>query len=173
MPIYLKPVTLQDGHKIVLWRNDDIVKSHCLTKSVVTEESNKQFFRDYVETGKYKQFMVYYVDEYLPMVSYAIASVYLKDMDYGNKRCELCVFTSCDKEWKSEQITDSIKQLLHKAFYEYDMHKVYTYVFVKFPEEIDILEEAGFVKEGLLKGESLNERGEYEDILRMAIFKPL
>lgn len=43
------------------------------------------------------------------MVSYTIASVYLKDMDYGNKRCDLYVFTSCDEEWKGEQITESIK----------------------------------------------------------------
>lgn len=54
MPIYLKSVTMQDGPRIVSWRNNDIVKSNCLTKSDVTEESHKQFFKDFIETGKYK-----------------------------------------------------------------------------------------------------------------------
>lgn len=51
------------------------------------------------------------------------------------------------------------------------MHKVCSYVFVKFPEEIEILERVGFIKEGLLKDEALNKHGEYDDIIRIAIFK--
>ena len=58
MKIYLRPITLKDGNFIVKWRNDEKVKSHCMTKGTVTEESNEAFFKANVETGKYKQFMV-------------------------------------------------------------------------------------------------------------------
>ena len=89
MSIVLRPITLEDGKNIVRWRNSEEVKSHCLTKTVITEESNAEFFRNNVETGKYKQFIVEYSDKDFPIVTYPIASVYLKDMDYGNNRCEL------------------------------------------------------------------------------------
>ena len=58
-------------------------------------------------------------------------------MDYDNKRCELCIFTSSDREWDSTSQSEAIKMLVEKAFNEYGMHKVYSYVFTKFPEEID------------------------------------
>lgn len=69
MKIYLRPITLKDGNFIVKWRNDEKVKSHCMTKGTVTEESNEAFFKANVETGKYKQFMVECVDKDFPVVS--------------------------------------------------------------------------------------------------------
>ena len=96
MKIYLRPITLEDGRHLVKWRNDKNVINHCLTRSTITEDSNREFFKNYVQTGKYIQFMVERLDEDFPMVAYPIATVYLKDMDYVNKRCELCIFTSTD-----------------------------------------------------------------------------
>ena len=169
MKIYLRPITLKDGNFIVKWRNDEKVKSHCMTKGTVTEESNEAFFKANVETGKYKQFMVECVDKDFPVVSYTIATVYLKDMDYDNKRCELCIFTSRDREWDSTSQSEAIKMLVEKAFNEYGMHKVYSYVFTKFPEEIELLKNAGLAIEAILENEALNEKGEYEDIVRMSV----
>ena len=169
MHIFLRPVSENDGPNIVRWRNDPEVLSHCLDKTHITEESNRAFYRTNVETGKYKQFVVECVETYSGVCTYPIATVYLKDMDYGNKRCELCIFTSSDVEWKPEGQTLAIKQLLEKAFNEYGMHKVYSYVFRKFPNEVDLLRNAGFEIEATLKGEARNENGDYEDIIRLCV----
>ena len=59
-----------------------------------------------------------------------------------------------------------------KAFNDYGMHKVYSYVFKKYPEEAKLLEEAGFIVEASLKQEALNENGEYEDLVRLSYIKP-
>ena len=91
MRIYLRPVTEKDGAHIVQWRNSEKVKNHCMTKASITEESNLQFYKEKVLTGKYKQFMVERVEEDTGLVAYPIATVYLKDIDYENKRCELCI----------------------------------------------------------------------------------
>lgn len=170
MNIYLRPITESDGPNIVRWRNDSDVLSHCLDKTHITEESNQAFYKANVETGKYKQFIVECVESYSGVCTYPIATVYLKDMDYGNKRCELCIFTSSDVEWKPEGQTIAIEQLVKKAFKEYGMHKVYSYVFSKFPSEVDLLKNAGFEFEATLKGEAKNEHGEYEDIIRLCVF---
>ncbi len=168
MQIFLRPITESDGPNIVRWRNNPEVLSHCLDKTHITEESNRAFFKANVETGKYKQFIVECVESYSGVCTYPIATVYLKDMDYGNKRCELCVFTSSDVEWNPEGQTIAIKMLVEKAFNEYGMHKIYSYVFVKYPEEVDLLKNAGFIKEAVLKGEALGEDGKFEDLIRLS-----
>ena len=171
MRIFLRPVTENDGVYIVKWRNSEEVKKHCLTKAPITLESNRVFFKNYVCTGKYKQFMVERVEDELGLAAYPIATAYLKDMDYENKRCELCVFTSNDVEWDLEGQSMAVKMLLEKAFKEYGMHKVYSYVYTKYCEELDMLKKAGFVIEATLLKEALGDNDEFEDIVRLCIFR--
>lgn len=169
MKISLRPITPQDGAHLVKWRNDEHIINHCLSRATITEESNREFYKEYVETGKYKQFMVERFDEDFPVVSYPIATVYLKDMDYTNKRCELCIFTSTDTEWEPESQSIAIQMLIEKAFNEYGMHKVYSYVFYKYPNEVELLKNAGFSAEAILKEEAINSDGKYEDIVRLSV----
>lgn len=169
MRIVLRPITENDATLIVNWRNSLDVLSHCLTKSPITVESHNKFYREKVISGKYKQFIVERIDETIGVVSYPIATVYLKDVDQENKRCELCIFTSNDSEWIIESQSLAIKMLIEKAFNEYDMHKIYSYVFVKHLDEINLLKKSGFEVESILKEEAINENGQYEDIARMYI----
>ena len=169
MNIVLRPVTLDDARMLIRWRNDDYVINHCLSRATITEESNREFYKNFIETGKYKQFIVDCIDKDFSVVSYPIGTVYLKDIDYTNKRCELCVFTSTDTEWKLENQSEAIHLLVEKAFNEYGMHKVYSYVFYKFPEEVQLLKDAGFSAEAILKDEALGADGKYEDIVRLSI----
>ncbi len=171
MKIFLRPITENDGANIVKWRNSNKVKNHCMTKAPITLESNQKFYRDNVLTGKYRQFIVERIEEETGLVSYPIATVYLKDIDNENKRCELCVFTSDDVEWQAEGQSIAIKMLVDKAFEEYDMHKVYSYVFYKYSDEVDLLKSAGFSVETILKEEALNESGQFEDVVRLSVFK--
>lgn len=171
MKIVLRPITLQDAGHLIKWRNDENVLNHCLSRATITEESNREFYKNNIETGKYKQFMVERLADDFPMVAYPIATVYLKDMDYTNKRCELCIFTSTDTEWELESQSQAIQMLVQKAFNEYGMHKVYSYVFYKYPDEVELLKKAGFSSEAILKDEALNEDGKYEDVVRLCIIK--
>ena len=169
MRIFIRPITINDGQYIVKWRNNEVVQSHCFSKAQVTLASNEKFFKDNVLSGKYKQFMVERVEEDYGLATYPIATIYLKDIDYKNKRCELCVFSNNDKEWIPESQSSGIRMLIDKAFREYGMHKVYSYVFKKFPDEIDILVKAGFNEEAILEKEAMNKEGGYEDVVRLCI----
>lgn len=171
MQIFLRPITESDGPIIVRWRNDSSVLSHCMDKTHITVESNLAFYKANVLTGKYKQYIVECLDETTGVCTYPIATVYLKDMDYNNKRCELCIFTSSDVEWKPEGQTIAIEQLTQKAFEEFGMHKVYSYVFKKYPDELELLKNAGFTVEAVLENEAISIEGDYEDIIRLSIVK--
>lgn len=169
MRIYLRPITLEDGPIIVKWRNTTDVSSHCFDKTQITVESNAAFYKSYIESGKYKQYIVERIDEDFGVSSYAIATVYLKDFDRVNHRCELCIFTSDDQEWNTESQSIAIKMLLDKAFSEFGMHKVYTYVFADNKDEVALMKRAGLKEEAVLEKEAVNLSGEYVDVLRMTI----
>lgn len=154
---------------IVKWRNSPKVSSHCLNKRTVTEESHLDFYEKNIETGHYLQYIVERMEESYENASYSIATVYLKDIDRFNRRCELCIFTSDDEEWNNESQALAIRMLLEKAFKELNLHKVYSYVFYKFIDEADLLKKAGFATEAILKNEAVNENGEFEDIVRFSI----
>lgn len=171
MRIYLRPIKLEDGSNIVKWRSANSVKNHCFDKNEVTLESNESFYKKNIETGKYKQFIVERIDEDFGVSSYPIATVYLKDMDLGNQRCELCIFTSDDQEWNTDSQSIAIKMLVEKAFQEYGMHKVYSYVFKENADEVALLENAGFYKEAELEAEALDMDGKFVDVLRMCVIR--
>ncbi len=169
MRIYLRPITLADGETIVKWRNTRHVSSHCFNKKPITVESNIAFYKEFVETGKYKQFIVERIDEDFGVSSYPIATVYLKDFDKVNHRCELCIFTSDDQEWNTESQSIAIRLLLEKAFTEYKMHKVYTFVFADNKDEVSLMKRAGLQEEAVLVQEAVDSEGNYVDVLRMTI----
>ena len=171
MRIFLRPITEKDGEHIVKWRNSEKVLKHCMTKTPITLESHMQYYRDRVLTGKNIQFIVERIEEESCLAAYPIATVYLKDVDNENKRCELCIFTSNDVEWDLEGQSIAIKMLLEKAFNEYGLHKVYSYVYSKYPEELELLKKTGFIVEATLKQEALDTDGLFEDIIRLYIMK--
>jgi RimJ/RimL family protein N-acetyltransferase len=140
-----------------------------MTKAPITLESHMQYFRDKVLTGKNIQFIVERIEENTGLVSYPIATIYLKDVDNENHCCELCVFTSSDVEWDTEGQIQATKMILDKAFKEYGMHKVYARTF--YNEGIEMLKSAGFTLEAVLKSEVIIN-GEYKDIYRLSIFNP-
>lgn len=171
MRIYLRPITLEDGPFIVKWRNSPKVSNHVFDRTPLTIESNQKFYEDNILTGRYKQFIVERIDEEFGVASYPIATAYLKGMDPINKRCQLCIFTSDDQEWNTDSQSIAVEMLLEKAFTEYGMNKIFSYVFAQNIDEIDLLKKAGFTEEALLKKEALNMDNEYVDIVRMCIFK--
>lgn len=171
MRIFLRPITEKDGANIVKWRNSDVVRSHSMQKATITEESNRKFFAENILTGKYKQYIVERVEEETGLVSYPIATVYLKDIDNENKRCELCIFTSNDREWDVDSQRIAIKMLLEKAFNEFGMHKVYSYVIDGNMGGANLLQQTGFSIEAILKAEALTD-GKFVDVTRLCAFNP-
>ncbi|MBQ3355850.1 MAG: GNAT family N-acetyltransferase [Oscillospiraceae bacterium] len=168
MIIRLRPITKEDGPMIVKWRNSPSVLAHCLNQNPITVESNEAFFHQHVLTGNYLQFIA---EEYDAKKEHStpIATVYLKDIDKTNKRCELCIFTSDDQGWNTDNHVIAVKQMLQKAFEELQIHKVYAYTFYRFINEASLLKRAGFTMEAVLKEEVINSDGEYDDIVRFSI----
>ena len=171
MKIFLRQITENDGSLIIKWRNNPKVSMHCFNRTPITFESNRKFFKEQVLSGNYKQYIVERIEESTGVVSYPIASVYLKDIDRTNKRCQLCIFTSDDEEWNTDSQRIAIEKLLFIVFEELGMHKVYSYVFTQYADEKQLLQNAGFDVEAVLKNEAMGSDGKFEDVYRMVMFE--
>lgn len=169
MKIYLRPIQESDGRLIVKWRNTPNVAKHCFNREPITEESNREFYRSEVLTGHYKQYIVERQEETFGVASYSIATVYLKNIDNTNHRCQLCVFTSDDEEWNSESQVIAVRMLLKIAFNELEMEEVYSYVFVKYADEVDLLKKVGFSIESKEERMENSQCNQVEDVYRMVI----
>lgn len=171
MNVFLRPVQEKDGHLIVKWRNSPNILRHCMNQNKITLDSNRNFFNDNVKTGKYIQYIVERIEEGTSVVSYPIATVYLKDIDRMNRRCELCIFTSDDEEWNAESQSIAIQMLLKEAFGDLKMHKVYSYVFYKFLDEANLFRSAGFSIEAVFRSEVKSAENEFEDVVRFSVME--
>lgn len=168
--IYLRPIQADDGKLIVKWHNNPIVLDHRFNKELITEESNRLFFENYILTGKYKQFIVERIVEPYGVASYSIATIYLKNIDQYYKTSEMCMFSSYQEEWTSESKSIAIKLLVEKAFFEYGMRIIYTFVNAKFKEDVEILKDIGFYEECIAKDEIIDLSGNPNDVVKMCIF---
>ena len=138
MRIFIRPITESDTANIVKWRNSEKVHKHCMSKIPVTMESHMQYYRNKVLTGKNIQFIVERIEEELGLAAYPIATIYLKDVDNENHRCELCVFTSCDVEWETEGQILATKMILENLTDEERQKDMNDYPLKRYgkPEEI-------------------------------------
>ena len=171
MRIILRSIKIDDGTKIVKWRNSKKVASHCFNKAPITLESNDEFYKRNIETGKYKQYIVERIDEDFGVSSYPIATVYLKDIDVENQRCELCIFTSDDEEWNTDSQRIAVDKILNIAFDEIGMHKVYSYVYSDNVDEIELMVNSGLCVEAILEEEARDIEGKFVSVTRMKIME--
>lgn len=170
MAIWLREIKKEDTDFIVDWRNKDYVRRHCLDDRLITKESNLSFYENNVLTKRYFQYMVEQIDKDFSQCSYPIATGYLKNLDYKNKKCELGFFPSNDVEWDGKVEREAIKLLIQKAFNEHGIRKIYTYVFADCLDEIALYICNGFEQEGCFKDEVYTSEGNYRTLVRLAIF---
>ncbi|SJZ54544.1 GNAT family N-acetyltransferase [Treponema porcinum] len=144
MRFFLREVKLEDGKNIVNWRNNRNVITHCIDKTLITEESNERFYHEYVETGRVKQFIIERSDEELGG-GYPIGTIYLKDIDTQKHICELGMYPSEDTEWNSESQKFAVISMVNRAIDDYGMMELFAFVIKNCVEEKEVLQKAGFV----------------------------
>lgn len=171
MKVFLRKISEEDGAYIVKWRNSEHVKKHCIDKKEVTLATNIDYYEKKISTGQYIQYVVERMDEEYGVFSYPIGTIYLKNLDYKNKKCELGFFPSDDEEWNDESKKMAVEQLLEKVFGEFGFHKVYVCVLEDCDDELDLFYKAGFKKEGVLLDEIKSDQDIFKDIVRLCVLK--
>ena len=129
-------------------------------------EGHTNWLENVVKTGRAAQFIIYEKDENVP-----VGSVFLRDIDYQNKKAEYGIFIGEDTARGKGMGTEAAKSIVQYGFTELKLHKIFLRVLADNKGAIKSYENAGFVQEAYLKDEVLLN-GEYRDIVLMAVINP-
>lgn len=161
--IILKPISSEDTENIIRWRNSENVRKNFLDQRMFTVESHTKWLKNMVETGKVEQFIIIDKNNNLP-----VGSVFLRDIDYENRKAEYGVFIGEDSARGKGIGTAAAERIIQYGFEELKLHKIFLRVLAENIGAIKSYEKAGFKQEAYLVDE-VNINDEFKDIVLMAV----
>lgn len=163
--INLRSITPDDTAYIVKWRNSPCVQKYFIYREKITAESHMKYFKENIETGKIKQFVIVEKSTETP-----IGCVYLRDIDLQNDNAEFGIFIG-EKEYRGKGFGKESAQLICKyAFEELNLHKIMLRVLPFNAIAVKMYEIIGFKQEANLK-EHAKIDGKYEDVILMGLLR--
>lgn len=161
--VTIRPVTEADTDRIIAWRNAPSVMAHFIYRTPLTRKAHLNWLHNRVETGEVAQFVIYDGET-------AVGSVYLRDIDRSNQKCEYGIFIGDDSCRGKGIGTVAAKLALAYAFEELQMNRVYLRVFADNTRAIKSYEKVGFRYEGTFRQDVMID-GAGVDIVFMAILR--
>ena len=163
--VMLRPMTEQDTDNIIKWRNAPSVMENFIYRTPFTREAHLNWYHNRVLTGDVAQFIIVDTD-----TNTDVGSVYLRDIDKQNQKCEFGIFIG-EESCRGKGIgTKATKLILDYAFKELKLNRVFLRVFAKNERAIKSYEKAGFIHEGTFKDDVIIDNVAY-DMVFMAVLK--
>ena len=165
MNVSIRPITEADTPKIVKWRNTPSVVEHFIYRTPLTEEAHLNWFHNRVQTGNVAQFMITDTE-----TGEEVGSVYLRDIDRDNRKCEYGIFIGEDSCRGKGIGSAAAKLALDYAFDTLGLNRVFLRVFADNTRAIKSYENAGFVYEGKFRDDVIID-GKAYDMVFMGILR--
>ncbi len=144
--IYLSPISYEDTEDIVRWRNKPCVREHFIYREPFTREIHENWMKTKVEVGKVIQYII--CDK---ATTRKIGSVYLRDIDRKNRKCEFGIFIGEEDFLSRGYGREAAELITDYAFGELGIHKIYLRVLAHNQRALCSYLKAGFVQEGISK----------------------
>ena len=142
------------------WRSDSRVNRY-IRQGIRTFEEVRQWKRDYFSGERNQLFSIRINDT-------PIGYFTVEDIDYTNRKCEFgIVIGETDMQEKGIG-AECIKLMLHRAFGEMNMHRVFAVIIEVNTASVRSIEKAGFTLEGRQRHARL-VGGEFKDVLCYSI----
>ncbi len=161
--VSLRPICIEDTDNIIRWRNSEQVKKNLFSQADITSEIHKEYYKNCVETGKCKQFIIETLEGNLD-----IGTVFIKNIDENHRKAEFGIFIGEACARGKGYGTAATKQMLNIAFEEYKLNRIYLQVLESNESGIKAYLNAGFIKEGLLV-EEFRRGEEFHNVVVMGI----
>ncbi len=162
--ICLRPIRPDDTDWVIAWRNSEHVRNNFLYQEQITASDHEKWMREMVGTGKVVQWIIYVSDGDMP-----IGSVYLRDIDKENRKCEFGIFIGDKVDCGRGYGTEACNLATKYAFETLGLSKVYLRLKSENIAAMKVYERAGYVTEGVFKQDRWIA-GEPVDVVFMARF---
>lgn len=139
--IYLRPITEEDTDMVLRWRNSDAVKQFFIYQRDITKADHLHWFHSKVCTGQVYQFIIY------TQTGKPIGSVYIQNVDQDRKQAEYGIFIGDEQELGKSYGTDAARLMVHFAFHELKLKKLYLRVLADNERAIRSYSRVGFVRD--------------------------
>ena len=164
--VYIRPMREEDVDRWVTWRNSDHVKNYYIYRGVFTRQSQLEWMKANVETGKACLMIICLSENDRP-----IGCVHIKDIDRVHNKGEYGIFIGEADVHGNGYGSSAAKMMLRYGFEELSLHRIYLEAIEGNDRAIKSYEHAGFVKEGVLRDNVLIE-GTYRNIVWMGAINP-
>lgn len=163
--VILREMTKDDTQNIIKWRNAPSVVENFIYRTPLDEEAHLNWYNNRVKTGEVAQFIIVDTESNID-----VGSVYLRDIDNKNRKCEYGIFIG-EESCRGKGIgSTAAKLVLDYAFKTLNMNRVFLRVFADNPRAIRSYEKAGFKYEGTFKADVIIDSVP-RDMVFMAILK--
>lgn len=159
----LRPITVDDTDELLKWRNSDEVKKYFIYQKDISREEHLSWLENKVSSGKVVQFIIHN-----RIKDVDIGSVYIQDIDSNHKKGEYGIFIGDLENNVIHGGSAVCKTVVDYAFNELGLHRLYLRVHETNTRAIKSYENAGFIREGLLR-DDVCINGEYINIVWMGI----
>ena len=162
--IILRKLEERDTANIVRWRNSEAVRRNLFTQSLLTEEQHLRYFRNTVQTGRCRQYIIQVCGE-KPL---DVGTVFLKNVDPEQKQAEFGIFIGEPGARGKHLSLAATTAVLQIAFTELGLERVYLAVVGDNLPAVKTYLRAGFQEIGRELNVFPRER-QFADIIHMDI----
>jgi RimJ/RimL family protein N-acetyltransferase len=157
------PIRYEDRMAILKWRNEQIY--HLRQKKELTKDDQEFYFSNVVNKLFSQEHPAQILFSYMEN-DVCIGYGGLVHINWIDKNAEVSFImnTQLEKDYFSKHWTIFLQLIEQVAFSELNLHKLCTYAFDLRPHLYQIIEDAGFIREGTLKEHCLFE-GVYKDVI--------
>lgn len=149
--------------KLKDWRNEQI--EHLRQKELLTDEDQIKWFKHIQRDNNQKLFALYQNQDNPIFIGYCG----LVHIDWNHKRAEFSFLVETSRTKDIDRYTQDMlaaySYMLHYAFEQANLHKVYTETYSFRTKHLKIIESLGFRQEGILRDHILIEDTYYNSII--------
>jgi diamine N-acetyltransferase len=162
----LRPLERLDLPVIAAWRNDPEVRPHFFTPYLIAVSGQDKWYESYLSRGDSVIFVIQPCD-----TQQCIGMIGLDHIDHRNQSAEYGRMLIADPQLRAHGYArDATLTLLHYAFTDLNLNRVYLRVYADNAEALGLYESCGFEREGVER-ESLYMGGRFRDLVLMSVLR--
>jgi diamine N-acetyltransferase len=164
--VILRPLERSDLSLVAAWRNDPEVRKHFFSPYLIAQSGQESWYEDYLRR---RDSLIYIVSD--REKDARVGMVGLDHIDPRNQSAEYGRMLIADPASRGKGYArDATMTLIHYAFHDLNLHRIYLRVFADNAEALKLYERCGFEREGTER-DAVYMGGCFRDVVLMSVLR--